>query len=258
MSPWNELGDGIFRRRYETLDQNIGLVVGSDEAIVIDTRSHHVHADELRRDIARLTNVPVTTVINTHMHWDHAFGNARFPGCRIVGHVRCRSRLIEGGERMRTRIIAQLPEEWHEPLQNVEIVPPDTTFEDSMTIALDDRQIRLSFFGRGHTDNDIAVMIDGIAFAGDLIEQGAPPAFGDSYPPEWPATLGQLLHESASVWVPGHGDVVDRQFVQTQRDELTEVARLIDERQATNSDSFPPGPYSAAVLEQAWGRRNAT
>lgn len=127
-----------------------------------------------------------------------------------------------------------------------------------MTLTLDDRQIRLAFFGRGHTDNDIAVMVDGILFAGDLIEQGAPPAFGDSYPREWPATLGQLLQESASVWVPGHGDVVDRQFVRTQRDELSEVARLIDQRHATNSDSFPTGPFSAAVLEQAWERRTAT
>jgi glyoxylase-like metal-dependent hydrolase (beta-lactamase superfamily II) len=258
MSPWDELGDGIFRRRYETLDQNIGLIAGSDEAIVIDTRSHHVHADELRRDVARLTKVPVTTVINTHMHWDHAFGNARFPGCRIIGHVTCRSRLIEDGEKMRNATIAQLPEEWHEPLRGVEIVPPDTTFENSMTIDLDDRQIRLAHFGRGHTDNDIAVMIDDILFAGDLIEQGAPPAFGDSYPKEWPSTLGQLLKEAAPVWVPGHGDVVDRPFVENQRDELAQVARLIEQRMKDNAESFRAGPYSAAVLEQAWERRTAT
>ena len=65
MSVWNELGDGVFRRRYETLDQNIGLNVGS--AIVIDTRSHHDHADELRSDIATVTSVPGSTAINTHM-----------------------------------------------------------------------------------------------------------------------------------------------------------------------------------------------
>lgn len=258
MNPWDELADGKFRRRYETLDQNIGLIVGADETIVIDTRSHHVHADELRDDIARLTKASVTTVINTHMHWDHSFGNARFPDCRIVGHVRCRSRLIGDGERMRTSTIAQLPENCHEPLRDVEIVPPDTTFEESMTLTLDDRQIRLAFFGRGHTDNDVAVVVDGILFAGDLIEQGAPPAFGDSYPREWPATLEQLLQEAASVWVPGHGNVVDRQFVLTQRNELSEVARLIEQRQATNEDTFPTGPYSGAVLEQAWERRTAT
>lgn len=258
MSVWNELGDGVFRRRYEALDQNIGLIVGSEEAIVIDTRSHHIHADELRFDIRTLTNVPFTTVINTHMHWDHAFGNARFPESRIIGHVRCRSRLIEDGERMRNATIAEMPEEWRQPLAEVEIVPPDTTFDDEMTFDIDDRPIRLAYHGRGHTDNDIIVMIDDVLFAGDLIEQGAPPSFGDSYPAQWPPTLDSVLIETAGVWVPGHGDVVDREFVREQRSHLGDVARLVAERAASGADRFPPGPYPAAVMEQAWERRSAT
>ena len=158
---------------------------------------------------------------------------------------------------MRQATIASMPDEWAEPLRDVKIVPPQITFEEEMILMVEDRQIRLSYFGRAHTDSDITVLVDDVLFAGDLIEQGAPPAFGDSYPAEWPRTLEAVLAAAATVWVPGHGDVVDRSFVEQQAGELAEVARLIKQRQTEDSDGFGESPYSAAVMEQAWSRRDA-
>jgi len=63
-----ELGPGLFALRYRFYDQQIGVVVGSDGVLVIDTRSTHRQADELRADIGRLTPLPVTVVVNTHGH----------------------------------------------------------------------------------------------------------------------------------------------------------------------------------------------
>ena len=50
----------------------------------------------------------------------------------------------------------------------------------------------LRHLGRGHTDHDVVAHVPdtGVVFAGDLVEQGAPPGFEDSYPLDWPATLG--------------------------------------------------------------------
>lgn len=79
MHPWDELAEGVFRRRYESLDLNIGLVVGGDGALVIDTRASHGQARVLRQDIRKVTSEPVRWVINTHYHWDHVFGNTMFP-----------------------------------------------------------------------------------------------------------------------------------------------------------------------------------
>jgi glyoxylase-like metal-dependent hydrolase (beta-lactamase superfamily II) len=82
--------------------------------------------------------------------------------------------------------------------------------------------------GRGHTDHDVAVHVPDTAavFAGDLVEQGAPPDLGDAVVPDWPATLDVLLALRPRVVVPGHGDPVDTAFVETQRAALTEVAAL--------------------------------
>ena len=55
--------------------------------------------------------------------------------------------------------------------------------------------IRLAYLGRGHTDNDIVVSIPDadVLCAGDLLENGAPPWFGDGYPMDWPATVERIL-----------------------------------------------------------------
>ena len=85
---WREVGDRVWVRRYESLDQTIGVIGGDAGLVVIDTRASHRLADELRADLAQLPGA-LAAVVNTHGHWDHAFGNARFLPAPIWGHVRC-------------------------------------------------------------------------------------------------------------------------------------------------------------------------
>ena len=90
------------------------------------------------------------------------------------------------------------------------------------------RTVALQHPGRGHTDHDVVVHVPdaAVVFAGDLVEQGAPPDLGDAVVAEWPATLDALLALQPAVVVPGHGDPVDPAFVAAQRAELAEVAAL--------------------------------
>ncbi|HEY5652691.1 MAG TPA: MBL fold metallo-hydrolase [Acidimicrobiia bacterium] len=219
---WQELGDGIFRRRYESLDLNAGLILGETSALVIDSRATHGQADELIADIRALTSLPVTHLVNTHHHWDHTFGNARFLPSEIVGHVRCASALADRGEDMRRMLLDAewVPQEAKPHFEEVEITPPDTTFERTLTVELEGRSVELSHLGRGHTDNDIIVEVDGVLFAGDLVEEGGPPQFGDAFPREWLETLDAIVSRSADTVVPGHGDIVGRDFVEAQRERM--------------------------------------
>ncbi len=89
MDDWVELGDRVFARRYAFFDQNIGVVLGDDAALVIDTRSTHVQAREILADLRRLTPSPVTVVVDTHGHFDHAYGNHVFRPAPIWGHEGC-------------------------------------------------------------------------------------------------------------------------------------------------------------------------
>ncbi|HEX6596344.1 MAG TPA: hypothetical protein VF045_05385, partial [Acidimicrobiales bacterium] len=67
-------------------------------------------------------------------------------------------------------------------------------------------------------------------FAGDLVEESGPPAYGDdSHPLDWPATAARLLGlvRNQDRVVPGHGAVVDRAFVAAQQRDLENVAKSI-------------------------------
>ncbi|HEY7846605.1 MAG TPA: MBL fold metallo-hydrolase [Candidatus Limnocylindria bacterium] len=262
MSVWNEVGDRVFVRRYsrwadEPFDQNIGAVLGQRGLVVIDTRASHRLADELRDDIRALTRQPLVAVVNTHHHWDHSFGNARFLPRPIWGHARCAERVRDEGDSMRARVTSQAPE-FADELAEVVLAAPDQLFTDTATIDLGDRQLQMAYLGRGHTDNDIVIEVAevGVLFAGDLLENDAPPGYGDAYPRAWAATVTErLLPLVRDAVVPGHGSVGDRAFVTTQAADLAAMAELgallaagqLDDDEAIRRAPFPEDTARTAL-----------
>ncbi|MEV4064923.1 MBL fold metallo-hydrolase [Nonomuraea dietziae] len=221
---WHEVGDRVFVRRHESYDLNVGLVVGDGHCLVLDTRETARRASDLVAAIRRITPDP-WTVVNSHAHFDHYFGNAMFVPAEIWAHARAAEEIEKDGEAVRDRVAAGREPE----AADVEIVAPDHTFTDRATLDIGGRPVHLRYFGRGHTDNDIVVHVPdaGVIFAGDLVEEGAPPAFDDGYPLDWPGTLTAMLADLPEpVIVPGHGAVVDRAFVTAQLGELATTADL--------------------------------
>jgi glyoxylase-like metal-dependent hydrolase (beta-lactamase superfamily II) len=235
-----EVGPAVFVLRYPVLDVSVTLVVGEAAAAVVDTLSSDRQARELRDAVRSVTPLPLV-LVNTHYHFDHSYGNAILAeGDRPVwGHEAAARALRDDGERdqrlwyeMYRPTLPDLAEE----LAAVTIRPPDHLVHRQATVDLGGRVVELLHFGRGHTDGDIVVsMADAsVLVAGDLVESGGPPSFGDAYPLEWPETVGALLHlvTPATVVVPGHGPTVGMDFVRAQHDDLTELAWLIREGHA--------------------------
>ena len=261
--PWTEVGERVFVRRYRTwngepFDQNIGAILGTEGVVVVDTRGSHRLADELRDDLARLTRQPIAAVVNTHHHWDHTWGNARFEEAPIWGHVRCAERVAADSATALHRVVAQVPALAVE-LGEVVATPPDHTFADAATVDLADRQVALRHIGRGHTDNDIVVVVPdaSVLFAGDLLENDAPPSFGDAYPLAWAETAARLVELVDGAVVPGHGGVGDRAFAERQAAELAEIAtlvRAVASGSLDREDAMRRSPFPAQPTEQALDR----
>jgi glyoxylase-like metal-dependent hydrolase (beta-lactamase superfamily II) len=230
---WREVGPGVLIRRHRVLDLNVTLVLGDDRVLVVDTNAHAAFARALVAAVREVTPKP-WVIVNTHAHFDHTFGNAVFAAeqadLEVWAHTGCRAELERDGERQR-RVAASwfhdagLDDDARAVL-DVEILPPDRTFATEAEIDLGGRRVLVFHPGRGHTDHDAVVDIPdaGVSVVGDLVEEGAPPSFGDAYPLEWPATLTGLLPRLRPVVVPGHGDVADPTFVAGQRDALAAVA----------------------------------
>jgi glyoxylase-like metal-dependent hydrolase (beta-lactamase superfamily II) len=231
-----EVGDRVWRARYEWMDVNV-TAIGSDRGlVVVDTHGSTAAGRKVLTDLDRLGFGPVAQLVNSHWHWDHTFGNAAFREAirelPIHAHQEAARWLADQGERMKQRF-AESPDDPHGAAVAVtEIVIPDQTFADRRALDLGDRVLELMFPGRGHTSGDIVVRVmdADVLVVGDLVEESAKPWIGmDSWPLEWPATLDVVLElmTERTVVIPGHGAAVDRTFVQTQRDEVAEIVDTV-------------------------------
>lgn len=255
---WQEIGDRVFTRHFEFLDQQIGVVLGGADVLLIDTRASPAHARVIVDELRQLTPNPVSIVVDTHWHWDHSFGNSIFRPASIWGHVRAAERLRREGAAAIREVSEGMPEISAE-LAEVVIDPPEHTFEDRAAILIGDRVVELSYQGRGHTEGDIAVAVPDakVLFAGDLIENGSPPSFGDSYPIDWPATVEQLLPLATGAVVPGHGAIGDRAFLDDQLAAfrgLAELARQVHEGSLTIEAGIAASPFGRRTPRDAFER----
>jgi glyoxylase-like metal-dependent hydrolase (beta-lactamase superfamily II) len=206
-------------------------------------------------------------VVVTHAHWDHSFGTAAFLPADVWAHVDCRTELIAHGYDQRAAVAADYAEAGRaaeaEHVSAVEPVPPNRLLTGRAELTIGGRLVALAHLGPGHTGHDVVVHVPdaGVVFAGDLVEQGAPPAFEDSFPLAWPATVDGIVGLAPRVVVPGHGAPVDVSFVTTQRDELTAVATACADMIAGRSswaDAVLRSPYPPNVLGVAIDRVRST
>ncbi len=274
-----ELADRVYVARHRLWDVNVGLVLGRDGAVIVDTRASERQGADILRDLDVLgIPVPVTHVVNTHVHFDHTFGNAVFDGAQIWAHENAVRALPADAARVKESFAGDLdgcPEVGYSTadvadLLATHVMAPTHAFrtdEQPVAIDLGDRSVVLSHPGRGHTDGDITIAVPdaGVLFAGDLLEESGPPAFGiDSWPLEWPGTLTTLLGaKPPRIVVPGHGRHVGAAFVLQQRSDLEAVLAVICERHAagmslerasTEEDRRLPYPLEdlTRAFERAW------
>ena len=265
---WVEIGDRFFVRRYAFYDQNIGLVLGDGAALVIDTRSTYGQAREIVEHVREVTRDPVTIVVDTHGHFDHAFGNAHLPAVPRSGARPAACRSWSGpasGARRPSR--ADEPELADE-LAEVVIDPPDRTFDEAATIEVGGRAGRAALPGsrphrsrRGH-HRARAPTSCGRATSSST---ATCPFFGDGYPLDWVATAAALADSwirSDGVIVPGHGDHAGRAFADAQAASfaaLAAVARRVHagelDLEAALADAPVPGaPAGARARRRSSGR----
>ena len=202
------------------------LVVGDDAVAVVDTGTTEADARAILDAVASVSDRPVRYMINSHHHGDHSFGNWWFLPAVVVGHSRCRLRLVGDAGMSHREAFRQMMPMLREQLADLPVVAPELTFERSMALHLGTTTLRLDFLGRAHTNNDIAVTLPerDLCFLGDLIEESAPPVAIEAFTAEWGPTLRHAAELPASTFVPGHGRRGGRAFVEAQALAFEEVS----------------------------------
>jgi glyoxylase-like metal-dependent hydrolase (beta-lactamase superfamily II) len=179
------------------VNANTTFIINNEDVIVVDTNGSATCARELVAELRKLTDKPVTFVVNTHWHDDHILGNQVFheayPHAEFVAHANTRTYLptkgitarkqmmegapnfekdlknslstnksIAGGdltdeERTSLNSDVRLIDQYLADVANTPIVLPTIAVTDQLTLYRGKRIIDIRYLGRGHTSGDIVV-----------------------------------------------------------------------------------------------------
>jgi glyoxylase-like metal-dependent hydrolase (beta-lactamase superfamily II) len=148
---------------------NIAVLTGPDGKVLIDA-GIGVSRPQITKALSALGADPVTHLVNTHWHFDHADGNEwlHSAGAKIIAQQNTRKRLSE----------VQRVEDWDYnflPLPSGGI--PSEAFEREHKLKLNGSSIGLKYYGPAHTDSDISVTFSeaNIVHVGDTFWNGIYP-----------------------------------------------------------------------------------
>jgi glyoxylase-like metal-dependent hydrolase (beta-lactamase superfamily II) len=255
--PWREAADGVYVCVVQPASVNVGLIVGSDFAMVVDTGSSPWQGRLLRHAASEVTNAAIQAAVATHWHYDHCFGLAGFADVSTFAHESVAARLQS---REAAAVAADLG------VEVSELAVASREVAVASAVDLGGQRVEIAHLGRGHTDGDLVVVVPDadVLFAGDLIESASAPWYGDdSFPHEWAGTLDSVigLMTADTVAIPGHGGPVNREFVFGQRGRVAavsgEIRRLseagISALEALDAGSWPfPAPHITDGIEAGY------
>jgi glyoxylase-like metal-dependent hydrolase (beta-lactamase superfamily II) len=261
---WIALAPGVWARRLKALDQTLGLVIGDESCLVIDTGINADAGFAYATAIRELTDLP-WQVAYTHDHFDHWFGTSAF-GESAIWAVADGAHYISVGDEQRKAWAAKYrrdgQEEQARRIGSSRLVPPNCKVNGAIGLDLGGRTVVLRQAGLAHSDNDMVVEVPdaGVLFAGDLLENGAPPSYDGAYPLEWPQAVEYLLSWRPKIVVPGHGDPSDYWWARNQARDLAEVARLcaeVAQGLVPEDEAVAHGPFGPATMTTALERWRA-
>ena len=214
---------------------NTAAFIGSDGVTLVDTKTPG-WGQSILDSVAALTDLPVTTLINTHSHFDHVGSNAEFPAdIQIVAH-----------ENSATNMLDMRPVTGFGP-QNMSFEGdrgmPTDRFTDTFTLGSGDDRIDLYYFGRAHTNGDVwvvfpalSVMHGGDAFAG----KGLPimDANNGGSALEFPATLRKAIDTiEVETIITGHSTLMTMNDLREYADFTLEFLDTMREAKAAGQSA---------------------
>lgn len=164
-----QLEDDLYVLNGGCMCGNTALYITDGGVVMVDTKVAG-QGDAILEQLRTVTDQPITTIINTHTHFDHTGANAEFGTIdQIVTHANAQASLMKSSCAPVTNCDAFKGD-------NARFLP-NVTFEDTHTLTVGSKAIDLYYFGPGHTDGDAWVVFPeiGVAHGGDLFgAKGAP------------------------------------------------------------------------------------
>lgn len=233
-------GVHVIPDRRVNLVPNVGIVVGDDGVLVVDTGMGPANGRVVLETARRLGGDRPVYLTLTHFHPEHGFGAQCFVGDATIVYNRAQADELAENGREFIEIFSGFGPEVAELLEGVELVQPHETYAGKTELDLGNRAVELHEVGGAHTRGDQIVLLpsESVLFTGDLVENRFfPILFGDvANGPAWIETLGGLDSLGAETVVPGHGEIGGRGLIQDVRAYLADVRDEVASRLERDED----------------------
>ena len=220
--------------QYINLVPNIGIVIGTDAVLVVESGMGIENGQRVLQKAIELAGSKPLLLTTTHFHPEHAFGNQVFKGhATILANTTQADELREKGATY-LNMFRGLGPDVHKALEGVELVMPDETYQREKIIDLGGKQVVLHELTGGHTRGDQIIFLphEQVLFTGDLAENHSFPIFSDqdASPNRWIEELASMMHLSPTTVVPGHGELGKVELMQEFQDLLIFVREEVKRR----------------------------
>jgi glyoxylase-like metal-dependent hydrolase (beta-lactamase superfamily II) len=229
----------VFGDERINLVPNIGVVVGDDAALVVDTGMGRRNGERLLERVRELSDKPLLLTL-THFHPEHGWGAQAFKGVATIVYNRAQREELEEKFGPFVELFSSFGPEIADLLSDVRLVRPDVVYAgDEAELDLGGVTVQLSYHGPAHTRGDQLVLLpsEQVLFAGDLVENRFFPILPDedAHGSEWIALLERMEALEATTVVPGHGEVGQAALIGDVREYLEYVRRRVNEAAASDT-----------------------
>lgn len=199
---------------------NSTVIVGDKGVILVDSGGSAEIGRHIAAAVRRITEKPVTHVVNTHHHGDHYLGNVAFEGATFISSELCRRLVLETGGQW----LAIMEGAVGRGLPGTKPLAANVTYPEGSRTETRVHGVRLVFWvpKGSHTAGDLLVHLpdDKVLVAGDVLVNRVVPTLQDGFVKNWIGTLEEMQALGVVHFVPGHGDVMTRGDVAALRDAM--------------------------------------
>ncbi len=185
---------------------NLGVLVGPDGVVVVNTGSSAEHGAALLAAVARVTDRPVVLAIDTQASPDQVLGNAAFTarGIPVLAHRDTDAFMREHCDACVADVRANADTD---ALAATRVAWPTRLIDGSQTIRVGGRTIQILYFGSTERPGSVAVLDveSRVLFAGNMASFGLVPETQLGELPKWIGALRELQGLKPAIVVPGHG-----------------------------------------------------
>lgn len=226
---------------------NIGIIVGENATLVVDTGLGRRNATIVARAAKELAPHNRLFLTTTHFHPEHAAGVLGFPpGTLLIRNQTQQDEMDRHGEEMIQRFAGR-KESWKALLAGEQLRVPDETFERELRLNLGGgATARLLWFGAAHTKGDELVFVDPdkTLISGDVIQNKVGPSISGEggTAASWIAAVDAAAKLGAQHVLPDHSAIGDGSLVEQERSFLAELRdrALALKRQGESAEQAGP------------------